>query len=384
MKIVHVLTRLLRAGSEENTLLTCKGQVQRGHSVYLVHGHEFDQAYYRDLDPAIQLIEAPSLTRALRPLEDLKALRELVGIFTRIKPDVVHTHQSKAGILGRSAAALTRVPTVVHGVHIVPFHNVGAIQKYTFLAAEKIAAKATHGFVCVSAGMKNAYRAHAIGRDTEHFVVHSGFDLDRFRAPQWPDDWRALLGVHACEEKPPTVAMLAALEPRKRHLEFLEHVPRIITAVPGLKIVLAGEGHLKEEIRARIAEMGLEGSVKLTGFRTDPERIIALADICILTSFREGLPRAIVQYLAAGKPVVACNLPGLSEIATNGENAIVVDQDDLAGVADAVADLAGTAHKRERLSAAARRSELGSWDATVMTEQIERVYDVLLERRASA
>ena len=383
MKIMHVLTRLLRAGSEENTLLTCVGQLERGHDVHLVHGHGFDARYYAKLPPALRLIEVKSLTRAISPRKDLNAFAELVRIFRRMKPDVVHTHQSKAGILGRFAAAAARVPSVVHGVHIAPFQNVSAMEKGVYVMAEKAAGAITHAYIDVSRGMREAYLAYSIGRNDEHFVIHSGFDLGRFRKANWPEDWRRILGIDATTSKPPTVVMLAALEERKRHLELLEHLRAAVAIVPDLRVLFAGEGHLRACIEARIVELGLTDNVRLLGFRTDPERIVAIADVCTLSSTREGLPRAIVQYLAAGKPMVVSDLPGLSEIVTNGVNGLVMSPNNLFGLVHAIADLLLDEPRRESYSAGAIRSELGSWDAAIMTQQIEKVYANLVQRRAA-
>ena len=104
MKIVHVLTRLLRAGSEENTLTTCRGQLERGHEVFLVHGRDFDASYYDSLGSVLHLVNVENLVRAVNPAKDIMALTELVRLFREINPDVVHTHQSKAGLIGRLAA----------------------------------------------------------------------------------------------------------------------------------------------------------------------------------------------------------------------------------------------------------------------------------------
>lgn len=383
MKIVHVLTRLLRAGSEENTLTTCSGQLDQGHEVFLVHGQDFDASYYDSLSSLLHLVNVKSLIRSVNPAKDIRALTELVRLFRHIKPDVVHTHQSKAGILGRFAAALSGVPSIVHGVHIAPFQNVSAFEKTLYLSAEKAAAAVTHAFIDVSLGMKEAYLAHAIGGQENHFVVHSGMNLSRFRNAAPPEDWRAILGIDASTDKPPTVVMIAALEPRKRHIEFLQHLSARVAVLPDIRVLLAGEGHMRPAIAAKIVELGLQQNVKLLGFRNDPERIIALADVCVLSSFREGLPRAVVQYLAAGKPMVVSDLPGLSEVVTHGKNGMIVAPDDIGALTRGVVNLLTNEPQRDYLAARASRSEIGSWDAAIMAQQIENVYAALLERHGT-
>ena len=374
MRIVHVLTRLLRAGSEENTLVTCRGQLDRGHDVFLVHGRDFDVGYYESSSSALKLIQIDNLIRSINPVKDLRAFTELVRLFRSIQPDVVHTHQSKAGILGRFAAAISNVPSIIHGVHIAPFQNVGTLERVLYLCAERAAASVTSAFIDVSSGMKEAYLAQAIGGKDDHFVIHSGMYLDKFKNASPPKDWPTILGADASAAKPPTVVMIASLEPRKRHVEFLERLASLVAAVPDVQVLLAGDGHMRSEIAAKIAELGLEENVKLLGFRDDPERIISLADVCVLSSFREGLPRVVVQYLAAGKPMIACDLPGLSEVVKNGVNGMIVPSHDMDALVNGLVELLKNRPLMIELAHGAMRSELGSWDATIMSQQIESAY----------
>lgn len=374
MIIAHVLTRLLNAGSEENTLLTCLGQAARGHRVFVVHGHEFNDEHYSTIPASIKLVHIPSLTRSISWINDLKAFFDLRNLFRDIKPHVVHTHQSKAGIVGRLAAASARVPTVVHGVHIAPFQGVGPIEKAVYLTAEKAVALVTDAYIDVSLGMKSAYREYSIGSEEAHHVVHSGFDLERFRQSEWPLDWRSLLDLNAEETKPPTIVMLAALEERKRHLEFIDRLPDVVQRVPNLQVLFAGEGPLRSAIEKRIECLALGRNAKLLGFRSDPEKLIALADVCVLASKKEGLPRAVLQYLAGGKPTVVSDLPGLSEVIVNNHNGLIIQTDDIDSLAETISRLVMDSEHRRMLSIAARSTNLGSWDSSVMVDQVESVY----------
>ncbi|TIT46771.1 MAG: glycosyltransferase family 4 protein, partial [Mesorhizobium sp.] len=135
---------------------------------------------------------------------------------------IVHTHQSKAGIVGRLAAREANIPCIIHGVHILPFVHVGNAQRLMYLAAERLAAKCTQAFIDVSQAMRDICIANHLGSADQHHVVHSGFDLKRFANAQWPQQSHLLLGTAVGEPKPPVILMLAALEPRKRHIEFIE------------------------------------------------------------------------------------------------------------------------------------------------------------------
>lgn len=378
MRVVHVLTRLLKAGSEENTFASCRAQVAAGHDVHVVHGGDFDPDWHLQFSGTMSFHRVESLVHPLAPVSDLRAFIDLRQLFTRIKPDIVHTHQSKAGIVGRFAARAAGVPTIVHGVHIVPFDGVGFAQRQVYLAAERAAAAMTDAFINVSRGTRSLYLDAGVGRPEQHHIVQSGFELSRFRAADLPSDWRTLLDVAPTDPKPPVILMLASLEERKRHLPFLKAVPRIVSLVPDVRIVFAGEGRLRTEIEQRIAEMGLGRNVRLAGHRPDPEALIALSDVCVLTSSREGLPRVVMQSIAGGRPVVATMLPGLDEVLQHGVNSVVLGPDDFDGAADALANLLLDPRERARLAAGAVATDLSDWDVSRMGQRIEQVYRAIV------
>ena len=371
----------MNGGADENTVISCNHAVCSGHDVILVHGAQTRPEILATVDARVRSLELPSLVHPIAPLSDVKALRDLVRTFRRLTPDVVHTHTSKAGILGRLAARAASVPVVVHGVHIVPFVNVGRLETFVYLTAERAAQGVTHAFIDVSPGMRDLCVRAGVGAPERHHVIQSGFDVSRFRAARRPEDWRDLLRLAPDEPRPPVVLMLAVFEARKRHLDFLESLPRIVERFPEVRLILAGDGKLRNAIDARIKTLGLERNVILTGFHQHPEQLIALADICLLASAREGLPRVVMQYLAGGKPVVASDLPRIDDVLRHDVNGLVAPSDDLDGLADAVIALLADDARRARLARGAATTELSEWDAARMGERIEAVYaDVIRER----
>lgn len=378
LRIVHVITRLINGGADENTVISCNYAAASGHDVFLVHGADTRPEILAKVDQRVELVKVPTLVRPLAPVRDIRAFRLLLKTFRNLKPDIVHTHTSKAGILGRFAARLSKVPCIVHGVHIAPFVNVGIIQRSIYKIAEKAVAHITDAYISVSQGMRDAYLDAGIGDPHKHHVIASGFDLDAFRNAGYPEDWRELLGLTPEASRPPVLLMMAAFEPRKRHLEFLNVFQGVAEQFPDVRLVLAGDGNLREVIASEIARLGLERNVKISGFRKDPHRLIALADICVLTSLREGLPRVVMQYLAGGKPCIATNLPGLEEVLHQGINGIVVPSEDINAVADAVIELLENPKEHERLAWGAANTDLSNWDADLMCERIEAVYQRII------
>src|SRR5689334_9112033 len=181
MRIAHVITRLIQGGADENTLLSCNGQAALGHEVHLIFGSETSPAMIGRLHPLVRPHQIADLGRAVAPFKDARATASLTSLLHRLKPQILHTHTSKAGVVGRVAASVAGTPGIVHGIHILPFLNVGRTERMAYLAAERLLASVTDAFVSVSRGMQELALAHGIGTARKHVVVPSGMDLDRFR-----------------------------------------------------------------------------------------------------------------------------------------------------------------------------------------------------------
>lgn len=277
-------------------------------------------------------------------------------------------------MVGRAAAKLAGVRVIVHGVHILPFVNVPKAQELIYVAAEKWCAGFTDAFVSVSPSVRDAYLERRIGRPADHFVAYSAMDVDRFRAPSPPDDWRALLGVADGAPRPPTAVMLAAFEPRKRHAAVLRALPAAFAHLPDWRVLFAGAGPEEAACRALAAELGLAERVRFAGHRPDPERLLALADVTFLTSEREGLPRVVVQYAAAGRPIVVSDLPGLDDVVRAGVSAAVTPHDDVAAAVREVGRLLADPGARDVLAAGARQVPVEQWSPESMDQAIRGAY----------
>lgn len=376
MRIVHLVTRLLRAGSEENTIETCRWQAAMGHEVVLVHGAVRDRYWTGHMPPGVRVIGLPELVHPLSPRADARALAALRGLYRRLRPDVIHTHQSKAGVLGRLAADAAPGARVVHGIHVLPFAHVGPLRRRLYLTAERLAARRTDLFIGVSEALCEAYAAHGIAPRERLHCVRSGMDLDRFRGAVPPADWRGLAQVAPDAPRPKVAVMLAALEPRKRHLAFLRALAARRGAMPELRVVLAGAGPEEAAIRAEITRLGLEDRVVLCGYREDPEALLAMADLSVLASEREGLPRVAVQSLAAGVPMLANDLPGIGEVLRDGVNGRVLPARDAEALVDEMIALLHAPARLERLRRGARDSDLSGWERARLGPATTALYGI--------
>lgn len=374
MKIIHVITRFVRGGADENTLLSCNAQAAAGDQVHLVHGGEFSLAMLMLLDRRVIVHCVPSLRRPVRPVGDVTALVAMVALFRTLAPDIVHTHTSKAGVLGRMAAGIARVPMVVHGVHILPFDNVPPIERAAYLGLERVLAPMTHAFVNVSEGMRELGVRHGVGRPERHFVVPSGMDTSRFRQAESFSAAERAARLPGVSSDAPLMVFTAALEPRKRQYEFLDVMAAVRVRVPAVQLALLGEGHDEARLRARAEALGLGDAVHFIGFTEEVARWIASGAICVFASEREGLPRAVIQYVLGGRPVVSTRLPGIEAVLEHSVGGHLVDIDRLGDMVDPIVDLLTDPALAARMAAAARARDLSAWDQKAMATGLASIY----------
>ncbi|SFO93653.1 glycosyltransferase [Tranquillimonas alkanivorans] len=373
MHIVHILTRLLRGGSEENTAATCLWQVAAGHRVTLIHGCDAHSGWRAEL-PGVEIVARPEMVHAIRPADDLRALAALRRTLKALAPDVVHTHQSKAGLLGRMAASAAPGARVVHGLHIAPAGG-GRVPSLVLGAAERAAARRTDLFIAVSDAVGAAYVDAGICPRDRVRCVPSGMDLDRFRHGRPPADLARLLGVRPGRPVPKVALMLASFEPRKRHVAFLHAFARALGPRRDVRLLLAGRGPEEARARAAVRDLGLEGRVVFCEHRTDPEALLAAADVSVLASAREGLPRVAVQSMAAGCPMVACALPGLDEIVHDGTSGRLVPPDDLNAAARETLALLDADARRAVLRRGAAATDVSAWTIETLGARTTALYE---------
>jgi glycosyltransferase involved in cell wall biosynthesis len=382
LHIVHILTRFLRAGSEENTVATCLWQAAAGHRVTLLHGEDADPCWAALLRDRVDIQPVPEMVHAIRPQQDVRAFRAIARRLRQLSPDVLHTHQSKAGILGRLAAP--RGTLVVHGIHIMPFEGVGRLARIGYLAAERLAAGRTDQFIAVSPFVGQAYVRHGISRADATSVIYSGMELDRFRRASPPPDTKDLIGADPADpNRPGVVLMLAAFEPRKRHAAFLRSLARCRHLLASFRLLLAGTGPEERTVRQLVQDLDLSDVVTFCGHRPDPEALIACADLTVLTSEREGLPRVVIQSLAGGRPIVVARLAGIEDIVRDGVNGYITDPTDMDDMIRRIADLLGDRGRLAALTSGASSTDVSRWSAEQLGAETTALYQKALAARAT-
>lgn len=374
MKIAHVITRFVRGGADENTLITCNAQAQAGDEVHLIYGAAFSEAMLARLDRRVRAHRLDSLRREIDLLSDVSALIALLGLFRRLSFDVVHTHTSKAGVIGRIAAWSVGAPRVIHGVHILPFDNVGPVQRIVYLGLERLLAPATHAFVNVSEGMRDIGVRSGVGGPDKHVVVPSGMNTGAFRQAAAFSATERAARAPDLRSQDRLLVFTAALEPRKRQYEFLAVFAEVRRRAKDVSLILLGEGHDEARLRARVATLGLDGSVHFLGHSDEVPRWIASADVCVFASEREGLPRAVIQYVLGGRPVVSTRLPGIEAVVRHGHEGFLVDIDRLEDMVDPIVAVLSDPALAGRIISTARARDLSAWDTDRMIGALAAVY----------
>lgn len=383
MKIAHIITRMIIGGAQENTLYNCLDLVRdHGDEVVLITGPatgpEGDLLRQHDLT-GLTIREVPSLIRSINPFSDVTSYRAIKKAIADFKPDVVHTHSAKAGMLGRFAAWNLRIPAVIHTVHGAPFHpyQSWAARKF-FIACERYAAKRCHHLISVADAMTDLMlNAHVASRE-KFTTIYSGMDIEPFLHA---DDHRARVRLQfGFREDDVVIGKIARLFHLKGHDDLIASAQEVVAKVPQAKFLLVGDGILRDELTADIALRGLTKHFVFAGLVPPSEvpALIGAMDILVHTSLREGLARALPQGLLAGKPVVSYDIDGAREVVINNETGALITPRDVKTLAASLSDLAQNPTLREKLGRAGQGRCKIRFDHREMTRQIRALYDSVL------
>ncbi len=395
MKILHIITRLIVGGAQENTLLTCEGLHSRGHDVTLLTGPSpgpEGTLMQRANAGGYRVILTPHLVRSPHPIHDAAAYRQIKRLVAEIRPDVVHTHSSKAGVIGRAAAWHVKIqnsklktqnaklerqsrPLVVHTIHGLPFHPYqNLLLNRAWIAAERFAAQRCDAIICVADAMTRQALAVGVGRPEMFTTIYSAMDTNPFLHPRITrDQIRDTLRI------PPTgfvFGVIARLQPLKGHDDLLQFAGELFAKVPDAHFLWVGDGVFRSRFEAILREKNWTSRFTLTGL-VPPEqvpRLLPAMDALVHPSYREGLARALPQALLAGVPVISYDCDGAAEVCIESQTGFLVKTGDARGLLDAMIRMAADRPAAVQMGEHGRELCRTRFAAKTMIDQIEGLY----------
>ena len=378
MRVIHVITRLIVGGAQENTVASVLGLREKpGLDVTLVAGPSGGpegslESFFADGPPVLTLV--PELVRPVSPRQDYLAWKRLTELFRARRPDIVHTHSGKAGILGRLAAARAGVPIILHTIHgpsFGPFQ--GPLANALFRAAERYAARVTTHFVVVADAMKRQYLDAGIGRADQYTKIFSGFPLEPFFTSTNDLQLRATLGLAPDDI---VVGMIARLFKLKGHEDLLAVAPGLVRLCPKIRFLLIGDGPWRGRLEDRVRSLCLEKHVVFAGLVAPAAvpPLVGIMDFLVHLSLREGLPRALPQALAAARPVIAYDADGAREVCLEDETGFLLHPGDLPGLRERILRLARDPALRQRLGRRGQQFVQQRFAVQRMVDDLHQLY----------
>lgn len=386
MRIVHVITRFILGGAQENTLLCCEDLIRDyGDDVLLITGPPLGpegSLIERASDGGVPLMVLPSLRRAVHPWRDLMSYRHLKRVLREFRPEVVHTHSAKGGILGRAAAWSLGVPAIVHTVHGAPFHPYQSWPaRQTIAACERWAARRCHAMISVADAMTQLMVNGHVAPAGMFTTIYSGMEVEPFlESESLRDSVRRELGY---QPENIVIGKIARLFHLKGHEYLIEAAQRVVSVRPEVRFLLVGDGVLKGSLDRQIADAGLSRYFRFTGL-VPPQLVpalIAAMDIVVHVSLREGLARVLPQALIAGKAVISYDVDGAREVVLPNLTGCLLPPQSIEPLADSMLQLAADYGLRERMGQEGRRRFAKVFHHQHMTAQIRMLYERLLATR---
>ena len=386
-KILHIITRLDMGGSAQNTLLTCL-ELSRKYEMVLVCGlsqesnmTDSERGAVKGLindacANGVKIVQIPSLLRRISPVNDIRALYDLVRIIKTEKPDVVHTHTSKAGILGRMAAKIARVSLIVHTPHgHVFFGHFGPILSRIFLWVERLFAPLTDRVVALTDRESREYTDLNVYPEDKLVQIHSGVDIEKFKqVPVNAVEKKRSLGL---DQNGRVVGFIGWLLPIKGPMHLLKAMEDVWQDYDDTILVFIGKGDLDVDLMAEALKTGANGRVNFLGWRNDIDQIMPIFDIFVLPSLNEGMGRVLVEAMAAGKPIVASNVGGIPDLVRHDDNGLLVPPGDEKALAAGIKLLLNDPEKAKNMGQRGREI-CDQFSIEEMIEKLDALYRGLI------
>jgi glycosyltransferase involved in cell wall biosynthesis len=388
-RILHIITRLDKGGSAETTLQVASLLNREKYEIFLVHGLSLEsnmgvmeqEALILDLSLAVKkgvrVFTIPSLVRRLSLKNDLLAFVSIYRLLKRIKPHIVHTHTSKAGVLGRVAAYLAGIPIIVHTPHGHIFHSYyGCIVTKMIVFVERILSLMTDKINALTDRERDEHLECGIASTNKYIIIHSGVMLQQIMNKDIDvETGKKKLGI---PQNSNVIGAVGRLVPVKGHKYLVSAAKKITKEFDNTVLVFVGDGYLESKLERQAESLGIRNNIIFAGWRSDVIDVLDLFDILVLPSLNEGMGKVLIEGMALGKPIVASSVGGIIDLVKNGDNGILVPPRDPDGLSDAILRLIRNKNLAQRLGENGKAKVYPEYDTLVMIRQIEDLYESLL------
>jgi glycosyltransferase involved in cell wall biosynthesis len=392
LKIVHIITRLILGGAQENTLITCKLLAQRGHDVTLITGPAIGpegELFNQTRGQGYKVITINRLRRAICPWNDILSCLQIKKLLRQLQPDIVHTHSAKAGILGRFVGYSLKgkwaenLPAIVHTIHGLAFHPYQSqwLNKF-YITAEKSAVKWTDFFISVADAMTKQSINAGIGRPEQFVTAYSAIEEDDFLEQISQERKKDFRQKYEISEDSIVLVSIARLFMLKGHKYIIESAKQLSKQFEKCVWLFVGDGNLSEHFKQQVIQLGLNEKVKFTGL-LPPDQIplaIQSSDILVHCSLREGLARTLPQAMLCGRPAISFDVDGAKEV-VNENTGRLIEPKNIEQLTKACAELIENEDLRKKLGESGRNSVKEKFAPETMVDTIEAVYRKLLDQK---
>ncbi len=380
--LLYIVTKLELGGAQKHVLELIRRTDQGLYNVHLFSSREGVLWPEARAIPGLRVCASAFLERGIHPVKDLLALAQIAGYIRKHKIDLVHTHSSKAGILGRWAARLAGVKTIIHTVHGWSFHgHQAAVATRLFQRLERFTAPITDKIIVVSVSDEQKGLRCRIGVQDQYVRIPCGIDVETFDGAGRADDsLRRELGLKSSDL---LVGSIACLKRQKAPEDFIRLAHMVKPLVPNAKFLLAGDGTLRGDVAALAKKLNVARDVFLLGWRRDIPRFLRAIDVFVLTSLWEGLPVSVLEAMAASRPVLVTDTGGVADVVVEGETGFLVSPGDVRALTHKLVGLLADADLRRRIGTAARQSLPDAFRTETMARRVFVLYDSFRGRESS-
>ncbi|MGV2989254.1 glycosyltransferase family 4 protein [Vibrio sp. E150_011] len=364
MKIAHIQLLPLLTGVQRVTLEEVKRLPTAEFESYIIC-KEAGALTEEAKKLGVNSLYVPSLVREINPLKDVKAFFELFKLFRKHKFDIVHTHSSKTGILGRVAAKLAGVPLIIHTVHGFSFPVAkGPISKMIYYAMEVVGGYCSDVIICLHEDDKNIASVKLGVPSTKLKVIPNGVDMKHF-CPS--------VSLNISRQKM-VVGMVGRLWSQKDPVTFVKAALIILESRSDVEFHLVGGGELEKPIRELIAHYGAEDQIKLLGWKTNVNEVLNVFDVFVLPSLWEGMPLAILEAQSSQLPCVVSDIPGNRHLVTDGVDGLLFSKQDPVDLAGKLNQLLDDKSLIERMGRLAREKVQRNFDINNRVRIVSELY----------